>query len=296
MTSGVRVGVDVGGTFTDLVASHPSGAVWSCKVPSTPATPAAAVLNGIATLEPRTGPWTSLAHGTTLVTNAIVEHRSARVGLVTTRGFRDVLEIARQNRSHLYRLDLPAKPDPIVPRHLRLEITERLGPDGAVGTHGGGDLYLDLRLGRQAGKFDQELVLDANRLRLLEARRKLLDGRLGRVVGFGQEFLDPALELVPDLRLLVCRAGEEGDPILVEGRRRLGRGLAGGGQLLALEVREFGALESELGGPCLGRQHLGPGRVVVLLGEGLSHLLREDEPGDQGKRPQHHPNSERVAA
>lgn len=132
MISGVRIGVDVGGTFTDLVASHPSGAARSCKVPSTPATPAAAVLNGIAALEPRTGPWASLAHGTTLVTNAIVERRSARVGLVTTRGFRDVLEIARQNRSHLYRLDLPAKPEPLVPRHLRLEITERLGPDGSV--------------------------------------------------------------------------------------------------------------------------------------------------------------------
>ena len=54
------------------------------------------------------------------------------MGLVTTRGFRDVLEIARQNRSHLYRLDLPAKPEPLVPRHLRLEVSERVGPDGAV--------------------------------------------------------------------------------------------------------------------------------------------------------------------
>jgi N-methylhydantoinase A len=132
MSGGVRIGVDVGGTFTDLVACEASGATWSCKVPTTPASPAAGVLNGIATLEPRTGPWTSLAHGTTLVTNAIVEGRGAPVGLVTTRGFRDVLEIARQSRTHLYRLDLPAKPAPLVPRHLRLEITERIGPDGSV--------------------------------------------------------------------------------------------------------------------------------------------------------------------
>ncbi len=132
MTSGVRIGVDVGGTFTDLVAWDPSGTMWSCKVPTTPASPAAAVLNGIGALEPKTGPWASLAHGTTLVTNAIVERRGAPVGLVTTRGFRDVLEIARQNRTHLYRLDLPAKPEPLVPRHLRLEITERVGPDGRV--------------------------------------------------------------------------------------------------------------------------------------------------------------------
>jgi len=130
MNDGVRIGVDVGGTFTDLVACDASGATWSCKVPTTPASPAAGVLNGIATLEPRTGPWASLAHGTTLVTNAIVEGRGAPVGLVTTRGFRDVLEIARQSRTHLYRLDLPAKPAPLVPRHLRLEITERIGPDG----------------------------------------------------------------------------------------------------------------------------------------------------------------------
>ena len=131
-TSGVRIGVDVGGTFTDLVARDPSGATWSCKVPTTPARPAEGVLNGIAALEPTTGPWASLAHGTTLVTNAIVERRGAPVGLLTTRGFRDVLEIARQNRSHLYRLDLPAKPEPLVPRHLRLEITERVAADGGV--------------------------------------------------------------------------------------------------------------------------------------------------------------------
>ena len=129
---GVRIGVDVGGTFTDLVARGPSGATWSCKVPTTPAAPAVGVLNGIAALQPLTGPWASLAHGTTLVTNAIVERRGASVGLVTTRGFRDVLEIARQNRSHLYRLDLPAKPDPLVPRHLRLEVTERIVADGSV--------------------------------------------------------------------------------------------------------------------------------------------------------------------
>jgi N-methylhydantoinase A len=132
MTAGVRIGVDVGGTFTDLVAWDPSGATWSCKVPTTPASPASGVLAGIAALEPRTGPWASVAHGTTLVTNAIVEGRGARVGLVTTRGFRDVLEIARQSRTHLYRLELPAKPAPLVPRRLRLEITERVGPDGAV--------------------------------------------------------------------------------------------------------------------------------------------------------------------
>ena len=90
------------------------------------------VLHGIATLAPRTGAWASLAHGTTMVTNAIVERRGAPVGYITTRGFRDVLEIGRMSRLHLYRLDLPAKPEPLVPRRLRREITERVGPDGTV--------------------------------------------------------------------------------------------------------------------------------------------------------------------
>jgi len=130
-TSGTRIGVDVGGTFTDLVAWDSSGAMRSCKVPTTVA-PAAGVLNGLAVIAADTGPWTLLAHGTTLVTNAIIERRVAPVGLVTTRGFRDVLEIARQNRTHLYRLDLPAKPDPLVPRHLRLEVTERMDAEGNV--------------------------------------------------------------------------------------------------------------------------------------------------------------------
>jgi N-methylhydantoinase A len=132
MAEGVRIGVDVGGTFTDLVAWDPAGRMESCKVPTTPANPAEGVLHGIATLAPRTGAWASLAHGTTMVTNAIVERRGAPVGYITTRGFRDVLEIGRMSRLHLYRLDLPAKPEPLVPRRLRREITERVGPDGTV--------------------------------------------------------------------------------------------------------------------------------------------------------------------
>jgi len=126
------VGVDVGGTFTDVVAREPSGRLHSCKVPTTPAHPATGVLHGLRALEPVAGPAAALAHGTTMVTNAIVEGRGAVVGLITTRGFRDVLEIARMSRTHLYDLQAPAKPEPVVPRRLRLEITERIGPDGAT--------------------------------------------------------------------------------------------------------------------------------------------------------------------
>jgi N-methylhydantoinase A len=128
----LRVGVDVGGTFTDLVALDPeSGAIRSKKVPTTPDAPARGVLDGLTALAPGA---TAIAHGTTIVTNAIVEGRHARTALVTTRGFRDVLEIARQNRFDLYRLDVPPRPAPLVPRHLRFEVTERIGGDGQVVT------------------------------------------------------------------------------------------------------------------------------------------------------------------
>jgi len=128
----VRVGVDVGGTFTDLVACDAAGRMTSLKVPTTPANPAGGVLDGLAAVGRVAGRCASLAHGTTLVTNAIVERKVGAVGLVTTRGFGDVLEIGRMNRPHLYRIDLPAKPEPLVPRRLRAEVGERVGPDGSV--------------------------------------------------------------------------------------------------------------------------------------------------------------------
>jgi N-methylhydantoinase A len=126
----VRVGIDVGGTFTDLVAVDPaSGTVRSRKVLTTPEAPAQGVLIGLRSLAPDAS---SIAHGTTIVTNAIVEGRQARTALVTTRGFRDVLEIARQSRQELYRLDVAPRAAPLVPRHLRFEVTERVRADGRV--------------------------------------------------------------------------------------------------------------------------------------------------------------------
>jgi N-methylhydantoinase A len=131
-SSGVRVGIDVGGTFTDVVAREPSGRLREAKVPSTPENPAVGVLAGLTALGLAPDHLAALAHGTTVVTNAIVEGRGARVGLVTTAGFRDVLEIARQNREHLYDLELLPRPEPLVPRHLRLEVSERVAADGTI--------------------------------------------------------------------------------------------------------------------------------------------------------------------
>jgi N-methylhydantoinase A len=114
------------------VVGWESGRLHAAKIPTTSARPADGAGQALALLAARAGRLGSLAHGTTVVTNAIVERRGARVGLVTTRGFRDVLEIGRQNRAHLYQLHLPPKPEPLVPRRLRLEVSERVAADGRV--------------------------------------------------------------------------------------------------------------------------------------------------------------------
>ncbi len=99
----LRLGVDVGGTFTDLVALG-EGRILTAKVPSTPGDQSEGVMNAIAASEVEAGAVVALAHGMTVATNALLERRGARTALVTTDGFRDVLEIARQNRPSLYDL------------------------------------------------------------------------------------------------------------------------------------------------------------------------------------------------
>ncbi len=131
-----RIGVDVGGTFTDFtVFDEKSGAVHYAKVASTPADPSAAIEAGLAgiladhEIAPRSV--SHLGHGTTIATNMVVERRGTRTGLLTTRGFRDVLEIGRQSRPHLYDYTVD-KPLPLVERECRLEIDERVGPEGDI--------------------------------------------------------------------------------------------------------------------------------------------------------------------
>lgn len=131
-----RLGVDVGGTFTDLALwNETTGQLAILKVPSVPHDPADGILTGLRAIIDREGvPPRALrfvAHGTTVATNALLENKGARTALVTTRGFRDLLEIGRQKRPDLY--DLQAdKPVPLVPRQSRLEIAERVLPDGTV--------------------------------------------------------------------------------------------------------------------------------------------------------------------
>ncbi|MSR21304.1 MAG: hydantoinase/oxoprolinase family protein [Gemmatimonadetes bacterium] len=121
------VAVDTGGTFTDLVLLR-DGTITTLKVPSTPADPSQAVLDGLRQLVPE-GVAFDLVHGSTVATNALLERRGARVVLVTNRGFEDVIEIGRQNRPQLYAL-VGHRPPPLVAREDRLGVAGRLGPDG----------------------------------------------------------------------------------------------------------------------------------------------------------------------
>ena len=132
-----HIGIDVGGTFTDFSVSHWPVTGRSCtKVPSTPAEPDRAIIPGLEGPAFRTsriaaGGITRLAHGTTVGTNALIQRRVGKVGLVTTAGFRDLLEIGRQTRPFVYNIH-EDNPKPLVPRQLRLEVRERMRSDGAV--------------------------------------------------------------------------------------------------------------------------------------------------------------------
>jgi len=128
----VRLAVDIGGTFTDLAAVDTvSGQVVRAKADTTPGQLSDGVLKALALSGVPARSIEAFIHGTTVVINAVTERRGARTALVTTRGFRDVLEIGRANRPDLYNLAY-AKPVPFVPRHLRFEVTERMTHLGRV--------------------------------------------------------------------------------------------------------------------------------------------------------------------
>ncbi len=131
----LRIAADIGGTFTDIALFLPDGRLATRKVPSTPDDYSRGVIDGIRDLvdavrvEP--GDIAEVLHGCTIATNAIVELKGARTALLTTRGFRDVLELRRIRVPRLYD-PLYVKPAPLVPRNLRFEVSERVGFDGAV--------------------------------------------------------------------------------------------------------------------------------------------------------------------
>ena len=135
MTEYFRIGTDIGGTFTDIVFSGSKGTILTRKVLSTPGDYSRAIQEGIQDIFKMEGIRPSaikdVVHGTTIVTNTCIELTGSEVGLITTEGFRDVLEIARGRMPELYNMAW-SKPLPLVPRHLRFEVRERIGKKGEI--------------------------------------------------------------------------------------------------------------------------------------------------------------------
>ncbi|MDE0112945.1 MAG: hydantoinase/oxoprolinase family protein, partial [Albidovulum sp.] len=147
---GWRVGVDSGGTFTDVSLYHEeSGRFEDWKIPSTPEDPSRGIAMGIAESLAMVGAsaddLTYFGHGTTVATNSLIELRGAKTGLITTEGFRDLLEIGRQMRPSLYDM-MADKPPVLVPRRLREEVPERIRFDGTI------EIPLDMRRLREAAR------------------------------------------------------------------------------------------------------------------------------------------------
>ncbi|MEI3613611.1 hydantoinase/oxoprolinase family protein [Pseudogracilibacillus sp. SO30301A] len=131
-----RLAVDTGGTFTDIVLiNDQTGDTHVTKVPSSSEDPSKAIISGVEQLLKDTQISESeisfFIHGTTVATNALLEHKGAKTGLITTKGFKDVLEIGRQNRPDLYNFQV-RKPKPLIPRELRMEMTERINYLGEI--------------------------------------------------------------------------------------------------------------------------------------------------------------------
>ena len=133
-SEGIRIGIDIGGTFTDF-ALNKDNLFHTTKVLTTHHAPEQAIMSGLQTLMVQTASKPDdvelIIHGTTLATNAIIEHKGARVAMLTTEGFRDVLALGTESRFDQYDLNLQ-KPEPLVPRDLRFTVSERLAADGSV--------------------------------------------------------------------------------------------------------------------------------------------------------------------
>jgi N-methylhydantoinase A len=132
-----RLGIDIGGTFTDVVMRLPDGGERMAKIPTVRADPSTAVERILAALLPEWGMEAAriarFVHGTTVATNAVLERKGATIGILATRGFEDVIEIGRQRRRDMYDLAMrPETPAFLAPGRRRRGVVEEIGPDGAV--------------------------------------------------------------------------------------------------------------------------------------------------------------------
>ena len=198
----IRIGVDVGGTFTDFVlVDEGRDLIYTGKRLTTADDPSVAITEGVTRLlhEAGTGAETvhSLVHGTTLVTNTIIERTGAKVGLITSQGFRDVLEMGREIRYDLYDLFLEAPPT-LVPRRLRLGVPERVAPDGTV------LMPLDAEAFRAAARsLIEEEKVEALAVSFMHAYRNPAHERAAKAIlaeAFGAVPVTLSSEVAPEIR------------------------------------------------------------------------------------------------
>lgn len=185
--SDIRIGIDVGGTFTDFALARPQG-LGTLKLPTTPHAPERAILDGVQQILREAGidptAVTGIVHGTTLATNAIISRQGARTALVTTQGFRDVLAMGDEGRFDQYDITI-VKPEPLIPRWWRYGVPERLAADGEVllpldeaALHALARTLRDERIESVALCFLHAHVNPAHERRALEVLQPLLPGVL----------------------------------------------------------------------------------------------------------------------
>ncbi|RPJ52890.1 MAG: hydantoinase/oxoprolinase family protein, partial [Acidobacteria bacterium] len=196
MSGQYRIGIDVGGTFTDLVITGPDGTDALHKVPTTPLDVAQGLLAALRESGVPGSAIAEIAHGTTAATNAVLERKGARTGLVTTPGFRDVLELRDGSRRSTRGRQAPF--EPLVPRAWRWEAPERLGADGAV------LLPLDEAGVRGAGAAGRAAGLEALAVAFLHADRNGAHERRARAI-----LAEAAPELPVILGSAVCPFPDE---------------------------------------------------------------------------------------
>ena len=148
----IHVGIDTGGTFTDFVIKHGSKLLIH-KIPSTPTNPSQAVLKGLKAIIPDGEGDLEIIHGTTVSTNALIERKGGKVALITTKGFEDVIEIARQNRDELYNI-FWEKPSTLVGKEHRYGVNERIDFKGRVLKRINENEISKLALKLKRGRFD----------------------------------------------------------------------------------------------------------------------------------------------
>ena len=275
----MRIGIDIGGTFTDFVLIDPDdGTVRTFKRLSTPSRPEESVLAGLEVLE---SDRKEIVHGSTVATNALLERKGAPTALISTRGFKDLLQIGRQTRPALYDL-CPALPPPLVPAEWRLEVDERVSAQGEV------LIPLDpAALEPLVAKLQADGVSSVSISLLFSflhpAHEEMIAERL-RAAGF---FVSPSCEVLPEYReyerTSTTTVNAYVSPIMDRYLARLQDALAGqnlrimqsnGGSISAAEARR-GAVHCILSGPAGGVV----GAQFVAAKAGLKRLIGFDMGG-----------------